>query len=432
MNNQPPTTNHQPLARRAAFTLVELMITVAVLGIMASMLAFAAYSAQEAAKAAKTRSMIAKLDAIIKAKWDAFKTRRVPITVPPGTPRLQAAQMRLDGIRDLMRLELPDRWSDVVDGPVAPIGSPPPIARPAVSQNYLRRYNTIINGPNPPPMSAVGSYAGAECLYMIVMSALQEEGDGREVFKPDDIGDVDNDGFPEFLDGWKQPIKFLRWAPGFLSDQNVIAYGKITAFQRGTPGSAGPPPTPPTPTTITAVNDPNYGPPSSISLFSQSPGIYSGCALYLTGSLINYSARVQDYSLAASQVTFSFPYESNYPFGTSSPSAGETFVLLAPDPMDPLGLDNIVHSQIFPSGTRGTAFALYPLIYSAGPDKCYGVNPDISTPTGALEYTLYNLWPFVVPASGGMVGAQQDDPNEANFVKNGWLDNIHNQAVTLK
>ena len=50
----------------------------------------------------------------------------------------------------------------------------------------------------------------AECLYMIVMLSTP---DARSQFSDSEIGDTDNNGFPEFLDGWGNPIFFLRWSP---------------------------------------------------------------------------------------------------------------------------------------------------------------------------------------------------------------------------
>lgn len=38
-----------------------------------------------------------------------------------------------------------------------------------------------------------------------------------EQFRSDEIGDVDRDGAPEFLDGWSNPLAFLRWAPAASS-----------------------------------------------------------------------------------------------------------------------------------------------------------------------------------------------------------------------
>jgi hypothetical protein len=42
--------------------------------------------------------------------------------------------------------------------------------------------------------------------------------DAIESFRPDEVGDKDDDGAKEFHDGWGNPIAFIRWAPGFSSD----------------------------------------------------------------------------------------------------------------------------------------------------------------------------------------------------------------------
>ena len=55
--------------------------------------------------------------------------------------------------------------------------------------------------------------APADCLYLIVTLAGGE--DARAQFAPDEVGDTDGNGLPEFIDGWGRPIFFLRWAPGF-------------------------------------------------------------------------------------------------------------------------------------------------------------------------------------------------------------------------
>ena len=60
----------------------------------------------------------------------------------------------------------------------------------------------------------VAENAAAECLYMIVMSIPN----AAEQFHASDIGDVDNDGLPEFVDAWGRPIRFLRWPAGFYMD----------------------------------------------------------------------------------------------------------------------------------------------------------------------------------------------------------------------
>jgi hypothetical protein len=59
--------------------------------------------------------------------------------------------------------------------------------------------------------SRINENAPAECLYLIV-SANPE---ALAQFHDNEIGDTDQDGLPEFIDGWGRPIYFLRWAPRF-------------------------------------------------------------------------------------------------------------------------------------------------------------------------------------------------------------------------
>jgi hypothetical protein len=102
-------------------------------------------------------------------------------------------------------------------------------------------------------------------------------------------------------------------------------------------------------------------------------------------------------------------------------SANETFFILQPDPFDTRHTYDL------------TTYALYPLIYSAGPNKCYGIVTDTAT---ALRYTQSGLRsnPFKVgpTPSGGLIGMQMDLPAEPNYVASGWQDNIHNHAITSK
>jgi hypothetical protein len=132
--------------------------------------------------------------------------------------------MRLDMLRDYMRMEMPDRWSDVYSQPL-PSTAYRPIPRPAASSAYATRY-AAVTGQNFNSLTAapgIDVFQNAECLYMIVMEAIAQDGDARDVFRPDDVADTDGDGFPEFIDAWGTPIRFLRWAPGFISELQTLA-----------------------------------------------------------------------------------------------------------------------------------------------------------------------------------------------------------------
>ncbi len=115
-------------ARRRAFTLVELLITVSIIAILATMVMFAMFSAQEAARRQKTKALITKLNDIIMQRYDEYRTRRVPITIPMGALlpaaiaqlRLNCDCRRFDAIGDAGPVERRVRPSD--GGAQHPVG----------------------------------------------------------------------------------------------------------------------------------------------------------------------------------------------------------------------------------------------------------------------------------------------------------------------
>jgi prepilin-type N-terminal cleavage/methylation domain-containing protein len=211
----PPHTNPKRQRGVRGFTLVELLIVLTILTIIATMILFALAGAQEQAKAEKTRSMVAKLDGFLMTRWSKYESRRVPMDFASqqALRGRQMLQRRLDGLRELMRMEFPDTWRDVQAPPtVLPM-------RPAASASYERRFRDTRDptGKASREHRAAGDYKGAECLYMILTTSMAGEESVRAHFKESEIRDVDQDGFFEFIDGWGNPIMFLRWAPGHIS-----------------------------------------------------------------------------------------------------------------------------------------------------------------------------------------------------------------------
>lgn len=219
-----PKSEIQNPKSRQAFTLVELLVTITVILILAGLGFGALSAARETAKEARTKATIAKLDQALMAKYQSYLTRRVHLLDSSGnqlntantSPQL-IARYRLDAIRDLMRMEMPDRWNDVIDPPYVygwgQIPSPP------LRSVYAQYRLSVLN---PPP-----ACTPAECLYMIVKGIPG----ALEMFNGTEIGDVDGppNGLPEFLDGWGHPIYFLRWAPGFTSAN------RLSDIQSGNP-----------------------------------------------------------------------------------------------------------------------------------------------------------------------------------------------------
>jgi len=216
--------------RSGGFTLVELLVVVTIIGMLAALSLGALQMARQAAREAKTKSLIAKLDRVVIERYESYRTRRVPINTSGMQDTRLAAQARLLALRDIMRMEMPERWSDVTAGPVAvDPRSVAPIPRPSLSEAYLRRYvqsrrvaeATYGVGTNRGEgTERINRYSSAECLYMIV--AMGGGPDARDQFHESEIGDADADGLLEFHDGWGNPVLFLRWAPG-VTESDVQA-----------------------------------------------------------------------------------------------------------------------------------------------------------------------------------------------------------------
>lgn len=212
---------------RRAFTLVELLIVIAIVALMASLSLAGLWRATTLAKVRHTQALIAKLHDRVMARWAELRDRRLPIdpatafqnaygVAPTNARHLQIG--RVLAKRELIRLELPQRWQDIIDNTVIL----PPNYTTSIRESY--RANAV---PTPPGNDA---FEGSECLYLIVTVGQDDDPSLVEQFSRDDVGDVDGDGNPEFIDAWGRPIQFLRWAPGFLIDP--LSLRNISDVQR--------------------------------------------------------------------------------------------------------------------------------------------------------------------------------------------------------
>jgi prepilin-type N-terminal cleavage/methylation domain-containing protein len=252
IDTQHSTLNPRPFR---GFTLIELLVVILIIAILASLILGVAAIAAESARENTTRHTVERLHLLLTEFNGTFKTRRVTlnsaITNPAGTGMIDKkgnwlpsqkgqaiAQARLCALREMMLMEMPDRWGDIALAPVSaspipPIGDPLYLDAPAIQYNsstwhrtelanvYLRRYQALTNRLNTitgvaNTVADIEANQSAECLYMIITLACGD-GEARAQFGESSIGDTDGDGAPEFLDGWGHPISFLRWAPGFDS-----------------------------------------------------------------------------------------------------------------------------------------------------------------------------------------------------------------------
>jgi hypothetical protein len=161
----------------------------------------------------------------------------------------EAARVRLNMVRDLQRMELPDRINDIatINGNTVAMNLPASltaVAYPVMERNGRMqrgddstRRQFPVNwfngafGKNVPSRFAAyyrrvrptwtPEHQGSECLYLILSNSFVGGSSALDAIPPSNIGDTDNDGMPEILDGWERPIEFVRWPNGFGSTADV-------------------------------------------------------------------------------------------------------------------------------------------------------------------------------------------------------------------
>lgn len=234
---------------RPSFTLVELLVAIAIIGIMAGMVLYTLAGAQQDALRARTRGTIDKINQVILERWEGYRYRSVKL--PVTSQMLQQKQIKARGVarlrslflKDMMRMELPDNFVDLAYTPTGLELTGPPDLYPGVppmtfgsspgrEYNVLRNYFQVgrpILESDPAGAAALVAnttqvwttqYQASECLYAIVAHSTSGGGSALEGFVASEIGDVDGDGFPEFIDAWGEPIGWIRWPAGYDSALN--------------------------------------------------------------------------------------------------------------------------------------------------------------------------------------------------------------------
>lgn len=354
---------------QSGFTLIELMVVIAIIGILAAIMLGASVMVRNSARRAQTQATIAKLNNIIMERYDSYLTRRVPINTSGMAP-LTAAQVRLAAIRQLMRLEMPDNLSDTLPAAIDPTYL---TALSSNVQNALRVFYT-----NPPPLWTLYNQrlpSGltidapvAVCLYLTVSMT---DPAALEQFSQDEIGTVnarDSTGavvaqFPVFVDGWGMPILWQRWAPGYSQYSDIQLVGLI--------GSA------------TATGTPAPGNTALSIATSTVPTIPIGARFTIAGEAVSTVHTVTARTPAGGNTTTTavtfFPAVGA---GTYGSGASLTYVS---DPHDPFDSRDV----------EPAAYALRPLIYSCGPDRSPGLfTGGYANTSGTANGYAYNGDPY--------------------------------------
>lgn len=207
LRSLPPAKGRGEVDRRG-FSLVELLVAVSIMLVLIGLMGAALSSARASQKKLATQSLIAKLDAIITQQFESYATREVliPDSLYSGMTRGSYRSWAIR--RNLITGDLPDRWVDVkfMADNAGQFTSPHQRAYIAVWNSYPAERR------NPDSDQFLGKqYAGAECLFMIIMRGGIADCLDCNDLATSAIGDKDGDGAFEFHDAWGNPIEFLLW-----------------------------------------------------------------------------------------------------------------------------------------------------------------------------------------------------------------------------
>ena len=235
---------------RNAFTLIEILVVLIILSILAAMVTTAVSGVRTTAREARTKRIISVVDSVIAEQYEQLRYRPLPVEIPAlynfapngavvGYEVLadETARVRLMMLRDLQRMELPDRYTDITGQPAAMFAAASPVvevndqivqSRNDKSQRKLFQvawYDTTLSLDNLPPRVSsyrsrlngqqTAEHQGAECLYLILSTSFVGGQPAIGAIPDSNIGDTDGDGMQEILDGWGKPLQYIRWPVGF-------------------------------------------------------------------------------------------------------------------------------------------------------------------------------------------------------------------------
>lgn len=251
-----PSNLIRHLPRRAAFTLVELMIVISILGVLTTLSLVVLRNSTEQAKESATRSRMEKIESILQMELEMYETRRLPISnrellqyiQANGYPESQRANVLLNLrrriLQDLINVEMPRLVVIGGNSDTSHLGVFPSTNQSAhlstenIPQDFPPSFDAWLNTAFPIPYSPNPDFPGVtlsarlkqlllasadlgfwrmyennnnlnlsgEYLYLLLSRINYDGVPAIETFNKNSIADTDGDGLLELVDAWGEPL----------------------------------------------------------------------------------------------------------------------------------------------------------------------------------------------------------------------------------
>jgi prepilin-type N-terminal cleavage/methylation domain-containing protein len=209
-------------SRQAGFSLIEMLVVIGLIAFLTAAIVAVIPRVGNAAKVASTRATIKKVDELLNDRINGFRRwiQKQDQLASGGAP------------------------SYVTNSPFSGSFASNPVQTRALAVKYaFRLYFPQVFSEFQTPISAPATHKpiteSSECLYQFLTKGplFDTEPPSGSDLKAIEIADTDNDGLPEIVDGWGQPLRFYRW-PTRLVRPATTATGLTLPTSSSTPGSA--------------------------------------------------------------------------------------------------------------------------------------------------------------------------------------------------
>jgi len=205
-----------PAARRRAFGLVELLVVISIILVLMALTGAALSGARSAGARQKTLATISAIDEVLARHFVDGESSRAASN--------SSSSSRGAAIRRRLTADMPDSWEEVKH-----MQDHPQEFQTARHRSYIATFDSV----KPTP-----EYSDAECLFMIVTQGGLADCLTCSAIDGIPVDDLDNDGAPEFLDAWGEPIRYVLWPGGFELPVGTKFFSQIPPFD-GTPPTGG-------------------------------------------------------------------------------------------------------------------------------------------------------------------------------------------------